>query len=156
MWWSHITADQLSNILWNATILVLVCMGMCAGIASGLPAPVDKTKVDLSKASFLRKLTGSRVYYYWWKMINAIGCNWGNARNFADPKQLAILNVVIKAFATALVSMRGAALMSDDGQTHTDAYPDPEVTHVDPKTHAPVITIPTPAPAAPSDPEKSA
>lgn len=137
--WSTITADQLSKLLWNGTIFIFVCMGLCAGIAAGLPAPVDKTKVDLSKASFWRKFTGSKVYYYWWRMINAIGGNWGQARNFADPKQLAILNIVIKTIATALVSIKGASLVdgaSDDAHT-------PEVSHIDPVTNIPVITTPT-------------
>lgn len=147
---SHITPDQVSSILWYGSIFLFACMGVCAGIAAGLPQP--RTDIPYSKAKgFNEKVLTSRIYFHWYRMINAIGGNWGMAKNFADPKQMAILNMLIRTGVSMFMAAKSASTGTSDSSDHpvTVSHEDsdiPVVTHIDRKTKEPVLSIPTTPP----------
>lgn len=140
------TIDQITNLVSDLLFLLLACMGFCAGISAGLPAPIDRTKVDVSKLNFIGRVVATRAYGYWYRMVNAMGCNWGKARNFADPKQLAVINMAIKTAIGLIASLKTIQSVEDATSSRTANATDtptviPEVTHVTP-TNTPVVTIP--------------
>lgn len=141
------TIDQTTTLVTDLLFLLLACMGFCAGISAGLPAPIDRTKVDVSKLDFIGRIVATRAYGYWYRMVNAMGCNWGKARNFADPKQLAVINMAIKTAIGLIASLKTIQSVGDTASptaanaTDTPTTVVPEVTYVTP-TNTPVVTIP--------------